>query len=71
NEPQQERNADDTGGPYNTPASIASLPEDLSITGKGTTIIEERELWDMPVIFLLLVLLAGAEWIGRKRRGLA
>lgn len=71
NEPLLERIADETGGRYYTPASIASLPEDLSITGKGMTIIEERELWDMPVIFLLLVVLAGAEWIGRKRRGLA
>lgn len=66
-----ERMADETGGRYYTPASIASLPEDLSITGKGTTVVEERELWDMPFIFLLLVLLVGAEWVGRRRRGLA
>jgi len=32
---------------------------------------ESRDLWDMPVVFLLLVGLLGGEWAYRKRRGLA
>ncbi len=69
--PLLERVAEETGGRFYTPANVASLPEDLSITGKGATVIEELELWDMPVNLLLLVLLVGAEWAVRKRRGLA
>jgi hypothetical protein len=32
---------------------------------------EERDLWDMPVLFLLLVGLLGSEWVYRRWRGLA
>jgi hypothetical protein len=32
---------------------------------------ETRDLWDMPINFLLLVALAAAEWFVRKRKGLA
>jgi hypothetical protein len=49
---------------------VASLAEDLSITGKGVTIQEEMELWDMPFLFLALVGLIGGEWLLRRRRGL-
>jgi uncharacterized membrane protein len=66
-----ERIAKETGGRFYTPASVASLAEDLSITGKGSTIIEEHDLWDMPVLLLLLLLLIAAEWGYRRRRGLA
>jgi len=69
--PLLERIATETGGRFYTPANIASLPEDLSITGKGTTVVEEKELWDMPFNLILLVGLVGAEWLVRRRRGLA
>ncbi|MGH7342683.1 MAG: hypothetical protein ACREKH_19535, partial [Candidatus Rokuibacteriota bacterium] len=59
--PLLERIADETGGRFYTPEDIASLPEDLTITGKGTTVVEEKELWDMPINLLLIVLLMGAE----------
>ncbi|HSG82786.1 MAG TPA: VWA domain-containing protein [Gemmatimonadota bacterium] len=64
------RVAEETGGRFYTPATIATLPEDVSFTQSGTTVIEERDLWDMPVIFLLLIALLGAEWGYRRRRGL-
>ena len=66
-----ERVADETGGRYYTPRTAASLPEDIRYTGAGVTLTEERDLWDMPVLFLLLVGLVGAEWALRRRRGLA
>jgi hypothetical protein len=49
---------------------VATLPEDVSFTEGGTTLIEEQELWDMPVIFLLLLAFVGSEWGYRKYRGL-
>jgi hypothetical protein len=35
------------------------------------TVVEERELWDMPALFLALVALVGAEWGYRRVKGLA
>ena len=62
--------AEDTGGQVYTRESVSSLPEDITISGAGVTLVEEHDLWDMPAIFLLLVLLMGAEWGFRRVRGL-
>jgi hypothetical protein len=62
--------AEETGGQYYTPEEVGALPEDLRVTGAGVTLTEERDLWDMPVLFLLLVLLVGGEWFYRRRRGM-
>jgi len=65
-----QRIAEETGGQYYTPDDVASLPEDISVTGAGVTLVEERDLWDMPVLFLLMLLFMGAEWGYRRKRGL-
>ena len=64
------RVADETGGRFYTPDDVATLPEDISISGAGVTLTEEHDLWDMPLIFLLMLLLMGAEWGFRRVRGL-
>ena len=66
-----ERIAEETGGRYYTPETAGRLPEDLQFTGGGVTVTEERDLWDMPILFLLLAGLLGAEWGYRRKRGLA
>jgi uncharacterized membrane protein len=66
-----ERIADETGGGFYTPETVDALPEDVSFTESGTTIQERRDLWDMPVLFLALLALIGAEWGYRRYRGLA
>lgn len=66
-----ERIARETGGQSYTPETAASLPDDITVTGAGVTLVEERDLWDMPVLFLLMLLLMGAEWGFRRVRGLA
>ena len=33
--------------------------------------IEQKELWDVPFLFMLLCLSFGGEWFWRKKRGLA
>jgi uncharacterized membrane protein len=66
-----QRIARETGGRYYTPATVRTLPEDLSITGRGSTVIEEKELWDMPILLVLVLSLMAAEWLFRRRKGLA
>jgi hypothetical protein len=66
-----QRIATDTDGRYYTPETVTELPEDMSYTEGGTTVREHRDLWDMPIIFLLLVALAATEWGYRRARGLA
>ncbi len=65
------RVAEETGGRFFTPANAAALPEAISYSGRGVTVVEERELWDMPALFILLVGLIATEWGYRRMRGLA
>jgi hypothetical protein len=64
------RIADETGGRFYTPGTATRLSEDITITGAGVTLVEEHDLWDMPVLFLLMLVLMGAEWGFRRIRGL-
>ncbi len=65
------RLAADTGGHFYSAGDVATLPEDISYIDNGASRVEEKELWDMPFLFLLLVGAAGTEWGLRKRKGLA
>jgi uncharacterized membrane protein len=69
--PLLRRIADETGGRFYTTANVATLAEDIAYTGRGTSVQEQKDLWDMPILFLLAVLLLGAEWGYRRWRGLA
>jgi hypothetical protein len=65
------RLAEETGGRFYTPETLAQLPEDLSYTESGSTVKERKELWNMPALFLLALALACGEWGYRRWRGLA
>ena len=65
------RLSEETGGRYYTPDSSRTLPEDIAYTDTESSRLEEKDLWDMPGLFLLIVGLASAEWMLRKRKGLA
>ena len=65
------RIAEETGGRFYTPATVDRLAEDLRHTEGGTTVLEHMDLWDMPVVFLLLLGLISGEWLYRRRRQLA
>ncbi len=69
--PLLKRIAEETGGRFFTTANASALPEAVSYTGRGVTVVEERELWDMPALLMMLVVLVGAEWGYRRARGLA
>ena len=65
------RLAEETGGRFFTPATAAALPEAISYSGRGVTVVEERDLWDMPVILMMVLGLIAADWGYRRTRGLA
>jgi uncharacterized membrane protein len=65
NRPLLERIAAVTGGEYFALADADELPEALQFSEAG--IIERRvlDLWNMPALFLLLLLFKGGEWVLR------
>lgn len=69
--PLLERVAAETGGRFYAASDLATLPEDIAYTARGVTVVEEKELWDMPAAFLLILLLLAGEWMFRRRKGLA
>jgi len=64
-----ERLSTATGGEMLTPERLNELPDLLRFSSAGITETEVRPIWDMPAIFLLLLLLKAAEWLLRRRRG--
>jgi uncharacterized membrane protein len=69
--PLLQRLSEDTGGRFFRASDATGLVDAITYSGKGVTVVEERELWDMPVVLLVLLSLMGAEWLSRRRRGLA
>ena len=69
--PLLERIAEETGGRFYTADTMDSLVDDIQTVGGGVTVIEERDLWDMPALLFLLFALVLGEWGYRRSRGLA
>lgn len=59
----------ETGGRYWTPQDVSKLPSEISYSEAGITVRDTKELWNMPIVFLLLLLLPSAEWLLRRRWG--
>lgn len=68
--PLLRRIAEETGGGFYTSETVDALPEDVRFTESGSTVYEELDLWDMPIVFFLLMTLIAGEWSYRKWRGL-
>jgi len=64
------RIADDTGGRFYTASTASSLADDITYLGRGVTVVQEKDLWDMPIVLALLVGLVGGEWFLRRKVGL-
>ena len=54
-----EKLSDQTGGRYYTPADASKLAKEISYSEAGITARETRDLWDMPILFLLALAIAG------------
>jgi uncharacterized membrane protein len=68
--PLLKRIAEETGGRFYTMANVGRLPEEIRYAGQGITQVEQKDLWDMPIVFLLIIGFVGAEWGYRRMRGL-
>jgi hypothetical protein len=59
----------ETGGRYWKADELARLPEEISYTDAGISTRDIKELWNMPVVFLWLLLLMSAQWLLRRKWG--
>jgi uncharacterized membrane protein len=64
-----EKLASETGGKYYKPEDAQKLGKDISYSEAGITVRETRDLWDMPIVFLLLLMLRSGEWLLRRKWG--
>jgi len=58
-----------TGGKYWRPQDLADLPEEIAFSEAGVTTRETRELWNMPIFLVAIVLLRFAECLLRRKWG--
>jgi hypothetical protein len=59
----------ETGGRYWRADELKRLPEEISYSDAGISTRDIKELWNMPVVFLWLLLLMAAEWLLRRQWG--
>src|SRR5579863_3329718 len=65
-----ERLATQTGGQYWKPADLGKLAASIPFSEAGVTMRETRDLWDLPLVFLVWLLLRFSEWWLRRRWGI-
>jgi uncharacterized membrane protein len=61
--------AADTGGRYMRPGQLASLAREIPYSQAGITVQQVKELWNMPIAFLLILALRASEWLLRRKWG--
>jgi len=64
-----EKLSDETGGHYYKPTEAGRLAEEISYSEAGVSSREMKDLWDMPIIFLLILALRSSEWLLRRKWG--
>jgi uncharacterized membrane protein len=65
-----ERLATQTGGQYWKPADLGKLASAIPFSEAGVTMRETKDLWDLPLVFLVLLLLRFSEWWLRRKWGI-
>jgi uncharacterized membrane protein len=64
-----EKLSSDTGGNYYTPSNARKLSGDVAVSEAGITAHDNLDIWDMPIVFLLVILIRGGEWLLRRKWG--
>jgi uncharacterized membrane protein len=65
-----ERLAAQTGGQYWKPADLGKLAGAIPFSEAGVTVRQTKDLWNLPLVFLVLVLLRFSEWWLRRKWGI-
>jgi uncharacterized membrane protein len=65
-----ERLATQTGGQYWKPTDLGKLAGAIPFSEAGMTIRETKDLWNLPLVFLVLLLLRFSEWWLRRKWGI-
>jgi len=65
-----EQLASETGGRYWKLTELNTLPRDISYSDAGISIRSTKELWDVPVVFLVILGLPLIEWLLRRKWGI-
>lgn len=60
-----------TNGRYYPLERLADIPEDAVYVENENAFTEQKELWDVPILFMMLCTLLAGEWVWRKTKGLA
>jgi hypothetical protein len=64
-----EKLAVQTGGRYWKPQDLSKLPSEISYSEAGISVSDTKELWNMPIVFLVLLFLLFTEWLLRRKWG--
>jgi uncharacterized membrane protein len=64
-----EKLSSDTGGNYYTAANARRLSGEVAVSEAGITAHDNLDIWDMPILFLLVILIRGGEWLLRRKWG--
>jgi uncharacterized membrane protein len=62
--------ASQTGGQYWKPADLGKLATNIPFSEAGVTMRQTKDLWDLPLVFLVLIALRFAEWWLRRKWGI-
>jgi uncharacterized membrane protein len=65
-----ERLASQTGGRYWKPADLGKLADAIPFSEAGVTVRETKDLWNLPLVFLVLLTLRFSEWWLRRKWGI-
>jgi len=61
--------AAETGGRYWSPSELPALARAIPFSDAGVSVQKFQDLWNMPAVFLTLILLRLSEWLLRRRWG--
>jgi uncharacterized membrane protein len=64
-----EKLSSQTGGRYWKAEELGRLPNEISYSEAGISVRDTKELWNMPIVFLLLLGLMAGEWLLRRKWG--
>jgi uncharacterized membrane protein len=59
-----------TGGRLWKADELARLPQEISYSEAGISVRDTKELWNMPIVFFLLLALMSGEWLLRRKWGI-